>query len=114
MSNQLLTRPADTPAETAAQAPAVGLINPLRLSEYATAYRLGKYEIFAQAGELPIYVERNSGGWVVRAEHPGSMCPYYLNSYDPPWRYKRGTSFGTPEAAVTCFNDFLRATGATK
>ncbi len=90
------------------------MIDPKALIGYAVRFSLGRFDVDTLTDRPPVYVEKVRAGWVVRAEHPGSMNPYYLNAEPPRWRYKRGTSFTTAEEALESFNAWLAEAGEEK
>lgn len=77
----------------------------------ATKFYLGRFdEVITLQGAPPVWLERQRGAWVIRAEHTDSMNPHYFNEMAPHWRYKRGTSFKTFYEAAECFNQWLLTT----
>ena len=78
-----------------------------KLIDYAVKFNLGSFEIDTLTGKPPVYLERVLEGWVVRAEHPGSMNPRYLNKTGARWRYKVSSIFDTPAQAIESFNEWF-------
>jgi hypothetical protein len=83
------------------------MIDATKLIDYAVKFHLGRFEIDTLTGTPSVNLERVREGWVIRAEHPGSGNPHYLNKTGKRWRYKVGSAFDTPAQAIECLNEWF-------